>query len=237
MIKEALEYLVGLGKNETFELNGMMYNTKRFNPVAPQSIVGFNVSTLSSVVEYVKKNFDEIEETFVLKINSPTKVELCTNNIYPYNDRNVLLTAEQSLPSIQFDRFIDSEMFNIQLTTKFVATEDASLIVRLLSNVTEEASKKVKDDGVKQTLNVKTGVVTESAVEVKNPVYLMPYRTFHEIRQIMVPFVLRIKEGPTAALFEADGGAWKNEAINEISNYFNEELSEFIESGKVIILA
>lgn len=58
-----------------------------------------------------------------------------------------------------------------------------------------------------------------------NPVYLAPYRTFAEIEQPVSKFVFRMESGPKAALFEADGGAWKNEAILKIKEYLQKELS------------
>ncbi|MFR2552756.1 MAG: hypothetical protein ACLS8D_13125 [Clostridioides difficile] len=36
-----------------------------------------------------------------------------------------------------------------------------------------------------------------------------------------------MKEGPSAALFEADGGAWRNEAIKNIKEYLAKELEKF----------
>jgi hypothetical protein len=55
-------------------------------------------------------------------------------------------------------------------------------------------------------------------------VELRPYRTFREIEQPASKFVLRVKRGgegqkPGCALFEADGGFWKLEAIENIRKY------------------
>lgn len=61
---------------------------------------------------------------------------------------------------------------------------------------------------------------------VPNPVYLKPFRTFTEITQPESAFVLRMREsgGIQVALFEADGGAWKNEAILAIKDYLEIQL-------------
>ena len=66
---------------------------------------------------------------------------------------------------------------------------------------------------------------------------LAAYRTFIEIDQPERKFVLRMQSGPRVALLEADGGAWKNEAIRNIENYLMEELSEFNETEKLTIIA
>lgn len=43
--------------------------------------------------------------------------------------------------------------------------------------------------------------------------------------------------GPRAAIFEADGGAWRNQAIVNIREYFKEQLSAEIEEKRITILA
>ena len=59
-----------------------------------------------------------------------------------------------------------------------------------------------------------------------NPVELAPYRTFPEVEQPISKFIFRMQEGPRAALYEADGGAWRNKAILSIKEYLQEELKE-----------
>jgi|SRR5579859_1922838 len=55
----------------------------------------------------------------------------------------------------------------------------------------------------------------------KNLVQLAPYRTFRDIEQPVSTFLFRIQQSgenmPTFALFEADGGAWKIEAVQKIA--------------------
>ncbi len=46
-----------------------------------------------------------------------------------------------------------------------------------------------------------------------------------------------MQNGPSCALFEADGGAWKLEAMNLIRHYFEEQLKTEIETGDVHIIA
>lgn len=76
-----------------------------------------------------------------------------------------------------------------------------------------------------QTL--KSGALKEKG-EIKPIVRLSPYRTFREIAQPESQFLLRIKTGDNgavqAALFEADGGAWRNEARLRIAAYLKEHI-------------
>lgn len=64
-------------------------------------------------------------------------------------------------------------------------------------------------------------------VVVPNPVTLAPYRTFVEVKQPESKFVFRMRkseEGPQAALFEADGGAWKIEAMQRVKEFLEDKL-------------
>ncbi|MNW60692.1 hypothetical protein D3C74_386970 [compost metagenome] len=70
--------------------------------------------------------------------------------------------------------------------------------------------------GMTQSVVAKTGVATVEDVKVPNPVLLAPYRTFVEVEQPESSFVFRMKDGPSAALFEADGGAWRNDVIANV---------------------
>ncbi|EOC6318747.1 DUF1642 domain-containing protein [Enterococcus faecium] len=49
--------------------------------------------------------------------------------------------------------------------------------------------------------------------------------------------LIRMKDGPRGAIFEGDGGAWRNQAIVNIREYLYEQLEEEIKSKRVTILA
>jgi len=86
-------------------------------------------------------------------------------------------------------------------------------------------------------LSIGSGVASVSEVRVPNPVSMKPYRTFVEVDQPESNFIFRMREGMQAALFEADGGAWKNVAMNNIKKYFDDNLDDEIESGHVTVIA
>ncbi|MNL88119.1 hypothetical protein D3C87_2176490 [compost metagenome] len=50
-------------------------------------------------------------------------------------------------------------------------------------------------------------------------------------------FVFRMQKGPQAALFEADGGAWRIQAIGHVASYLADELNELIEADKIVVVA
>jgi len=79
------------------------------------------------------------------------------------------------------------------------------------------------DDGVTQAVEAKTGIARVENVTVPNPVTLRPYRTFLDVaEQPKCLFVFRMRQadkGPECALFEADSGLWKLEAIRQIKDW------------------
>ncbi|MDL2276354.1 hypothetical protein LJC02_01750, partial [Breznakia sp. OttesenSCG-928-G09] len=63
-----------------------------------------------------------------------------------------------------------------------------------------------------------------------------PFRTFAEVEQPNSRFLLRVREGGEMALFEADGGAWKLEAQNNVSTFIRKELEQEINDGAVVVV-
>jgi len=81
----------------------------------------------------------------------------------------------------------------------------------------------VIDNGYTQVVTAKTGIARVGNVEVPNPVTLRPYRTFLEVEnQPAGLFVFRMRRSENrieCAIFEADAGLWKLEAIKEIRKW------------------
>lgn len=226
--QEALEYLVGLGmeKEPILKLEQGTYtreNLERVNiPVASK----LTVSTLTGLVDYIKSKLDTLPEKLLIQVKSPSKVDLYS----PLNadrEREQYISAEAILPNnVQYERFLDTERFNIMLQSAFVDNKDKSILLKYTGLVQNDAVKTIGDNGVSQAVTIKTGVASVGQAEVPNPVTLAPYRTFPEIIQPESKFIFRMKEGPSAALFEADGGAWRNQAILGIKEYLKEALKD-----------
>ena len=128
---------------------------------------------------------------------------------------------------------MDTERFNIMLQSAFVDNTDKILLLKYTGLIQEENVKDTGDDGISQAVTIKTGVATVGQAIVPNPVSLAPFRTFPEVTQPSSKFIFRMQEGPKAALYEADGGAWRNEAILSIKSYLQKEL-EAIENIEII---
>ncbi|SFL39512.1 hypothetical protein SAMN04487943_101334 [Gracilibacillus orientalis] len=236
MIREAIEYIVGLGNRETFSENGQTYVTGDVRLLKEPLPAEIEVSTLSALVHYAKSQFDG-EENFLIHVVSPAKVRLMSS-LNLDAERSVWVEANALLPKISYGSFYDVERFNILLQSCFVKNEDKDILLKVVGNIKEEAVNNVGDDGISQTVTARAGVANIAEVAVPNPALLAPYRTFVDVEQPESSFVFRMQSGgPACGLFEADGGAWRNEAMDNIRDYLTENLAEEIESGNIHILS
>lgn len=77
MIKEALQYIVGLGKAEEHMINGACYSDKplhRIDTYYPKADA-IEMHTLTSLVDYIKSEVDEMPPRMIVEVKSPTEGE------------------------------------------------------------------------------------------------------------------------------------------------------------------
>lgn len=235
MIKEALQYVVGMGKAEIHDRNGQDWSDKKLYLIEEPTAAPFTVHTLSGLVDYLKSEFDG-NDPVIVHVASPTEV-MVESSLNGDTNRDYFIKAEALIPEFRFDSWYDTEDFNIKLQSCFVNSEDRDVMLKVVGNIKEEMVNNFGDDGVSQSVVAKTGVAAVGNVEVPNPVALAPYRTFVEVVQPESDFVFRMKSGPLCAIFEADGGTWKNEAIKNIKDYLTAALKEELESNRITIIA
>ena len=228
MIKEALQYIVGLKAPVVQKIDGQTYSDKElkrinYTPYAEP----LYMSTLTSLVEYIKSNTDKLPEKILLHVVSPTRVVL-VGNLDNDRVRENIAVVDAMLPEFYFGRFIDNEEFVISLQSKFIDSHDRALVLKFAGTVEVGSVQEYGDDGVSQKASVKTGIASKSDAIVPNPVTLVPYRTFHEVEQPESQFIFRMRSehGVQCALFEADGGAWKASAMENIRFYLAQELKD-----------
>ena len=231
MIKEALEFLVNLKKPETIQVNNRDYATTNICPIKEAECSEITVYNLDGLIEYLKSNPDSLSNKKILNIENPTKVVVESALFGNFKQREKHIEADYSrlVPEIYFGRFLDMEDFMIMLKSKFIETKDLSDIIAIVGNVQNEAVTNYNDDGFSQEVVVRTGVVRVGQTLLPPRIKLRPFRTFIEVEQPESEFILRARKtssGVEFALFEADGGAWKRDAIKSISEYLKENLSE-----------
>lgn len=241
LTKEAIQYLwessvapqdrlINFDENRWIVINNEG-DSKELLPLVFNAKEPIWLHTLSSLVNYIKAGLDRVEERLIVHIQSEREVQLL-GTIKEDGSREVLARVEAIIPQFNYGLFSDMESFNIALQSKFVDLsndkeyDDRALILQVVGNVSEENIRQTGDDGVSQAVTVKNGVASQANVQVPNPVTLAPYRTFSEVDQPASQFIFRMKDGPRAAIFEADGGAWRKEAIENVRQYFLKELND-----------
>lgn len=230
MIKEALQYLVGLKDVNIFEVNGEQYSTEQLvripkvlDPTPTADAV--NISTLTGLIDYIRNGVDNLENTLVVHIKSHTEVQVYSE-LRKDMKRSYFIKCNAMIPTITFERFLDLEQFNIMLQACFLENPDRAAVLKVVGNVKEDNVRTIGDNGMTQAVTAKSGVATVGDVVVPNPVTLCPFRTFPEVDQPESKFIFRMQEGPKAALFEADGGKWKIFAMQNVKDYLAEELKD-----------
>lgn len=204
-------------------------------PVAQPDPLG--LSTLTGLIQYVQYNRDVLPlDECVLHVVDHATVELRGKLTGAFAQRATYARAtvgEYFGRGFGFGHYVDHETFLVALQALFVDDFLRQDVLRLLVGIKDGEVRTFEDDGMSQTVTARAGVALVSTRPVPNPVTLCPFRTFREIAQPSSLFVLRLKSGsgdslPSAALFEADGGAWKLEAITRIAAFLTEQLGETI---------
>lgn len=240
MIKEALKYIVGLGEanvhdvqlpdgsTETYS-DKELYRLEKCIYMAKEPIY---MSTLTSLVDYIKGEVDPLYGMTIIQVESPTTVRLFSQ-LNDQRNREDLVTITARVPEFSFGSFMPQDKFIIALQSKFIddPESDRELILKFAGTVESGTLAEYGDDGVTQKATIKTGIASKGDAIIPNPVSLRPYRTFFEVEQPKSEFIFRMEqdkyEGIKCGIFEADGGAWKIEATKEIKEYLQFELAEF----------
>ena len=227
MKKDAIQEIASMAKNEMVEIGGIQYSTKNLNRMAPPTPSKLHVSTLQAVADYL--TFGDIKpEDALIHVADFDTVHIVSKLDSLHRQRENHLLAECKGDMFRFGTQHDIEQFIVMLQAQFIQDYKTAAILSVVGNLVADNKLTVQDDGISQTATIKTGIVTEGREAIPNPVTLAPYRTFPEIEQPASKFVFRMKgtSHPTCAFYEADGGAWKLEAIKSITEWLQENTTD-----------
>lgn len=222
---------------KTIEVNGRTFARETFKPVyhdpRPSEI---EANTLTGLVDYLRANREGVNPADCMVIvRNHLRVELVEKFGGESKSRTTFFVSEldQHLPTFPFDSFLSVEDFIIKARALMVPSESLDAVVALVSKVTEQNQIIALDDGISQEVQVKKGVSGSMTVgETTKGVYaLRPFRTFRECEQPESSFILRLKavsEGlPRAALFDAEGGLWRLQAIAGVKEFLIDQFSAY----------
>lgn len=231
-----IEKIVSLAEVRCIEVDGRSYTTAKIYPNLEPEATPLKMHTLSGLVDFCLDFAAQVGATIV-HVVSDQQVDVVSPLFGPFKQREKFATASPFQLSHKFDRYMPVEEFVIYLQSMFIQDQTALDILKVVGNLTQGSETNVADDGITQRVTAKAGVARVAIVDLPNPVALRPYRTFLDIHQPASEFVLRIKadkdEGPRCALFEADGGAWRNTAVETIKGY----MADNLDPDRAIIIA
>jgi hypothetical protein len=250
MIKEAIKYVLDLHtrpedrvvriEDSRGEERVLSYDNggvaKEIKPLDNKAKESLSINTLTGLVAYVKSNLERANNPLFLQVADEKTIYL-KGKLDDEGERETLVTVTAITPRIEFDRFLETEQLIIALQAKFVPTNDRDILLKVIGNVKEDNVRQTGDSGIAQVVTIKTGIASADNVIVPNPVALAPYRTFVEVEQPVSDFIFRMKDGPVGAIFEADGGMWRNDAITNIQKYLAAQLETEIIANRITILA
>lgn len=236
MIREALQYLVSLAPPTLFPIDGKMYSSKGLTEVEPEqylppTIPQIKVHTLTGLGDLISNDLDaqfkgDVGRNYAIHIDNFNKVSVVAlvsdATDYTANRQVVIEATPVEFQPFEFGRWMTQEDFVISARARFCDTPDLTEVLNLASTLTNEAILTSEDNGFTQKATAKAGLKQKENVTIKPVVSLAPFRIFPEVPQPISPFVFRAKvenEVPKLALFEADGGKWKNDAIKAIAQY------------------
>ena len=208
------------------------YSDRKLLPVLNPVPDELELSSLSGLVGFCRSDegVTALAEGAFLHIESYNAVSLVSKNQGEWFQRSTFARATRNLfEPFKFNGFHQHEDFIIMLQSRFIQTETTKALLRLVGNIQDAVVKTMVDDGTSQEVRTRQGISMVEAIKLPNPVSLMPFRTFLEVDQPESAFVLRLQGSaqgkmPSIALYEADGGMWKMEAVGRIKEYLRENL-------------
>jgi hypothetical protein len=236
MLATLLQSLLDLRRTDTVTVGGLTYSTEEdggLTLVPPPVASVITLESLSGFVEAVKAGIDDFEQAKVAVLVDDYKaVKLVSLHANEYGQRKTFVSAQyKEFGGFRFGQYTDPESFIIAAQGGFVQTENLDRLVALISALSVQNSVQTADDGISQTVTVKKGAVMRGTAQASPRWPLQARRTFTETEQPMTEFLLRMKgedgQLPNVALHEVDGGAWKHDAMVNVSKYLRAALPDF----------
>lgn len=231
-LRDAIDYLVDLAEEakepKVVDIAGRTYCDKSLRRYdKEEKAVPLTATSLNSLLDYINGKSDELRESMIIHVESPTSVRLISG-LDKERDREELFRVTTNPNGFSFDNYYDQERFIINMQTSFQQSEETALILTVAGNVENKTVANYGDDGTSQKATISKGIAGKEDVIVPNPVTLKPYRTFLEVDQPESRFIFRIGEAgdgsPVFKLVEADGGIWKYDAVDRIKAFIKGNL-------------
>ncbi len=230
MLRELLDRILTIQKDASGEFkpspdSPLTYTPRNLSLIRDPLPDAVKMHTLSGLVDFLGtlKGDD-----YILHVEDYEEVSLLSVSLDDTKQRTRYAYAKRLQDSnpFEFGRWYKPDDFAIRLLSKFKSYDgdDLQELIRLSSNIRQEAVQVSEDDGISQKVAINQGISMKQGAMLKNRVMLAPFRTFPEVEQPLSLFLFRARGGsvdamPELALFEADGGEWKRKATESIARH------------------
>lgn len=231
-IVDVIDRSIGLAPAKLLTIGSYTYidKDKSVTLYTPPKSSMLEVSRLTGLVDLLEQDFEN-----VLKLNpfvhviSHDQVDVLSNFSDDWGRRHRFVSAKLQKPECEFtfNQYMGQEQFIIALRSLFIQDSQLDDLVRLAGNLASGSEIRQEDDGFTQRATVKAGVVMVQEKTILPRVTLTPFRTFREAKQPSSEYVFRVKgdeKGNYCALFEADGGTWKLQAMDNVKEWIANQL-------------
>lgn len=241
---ETIDRLLELGKPAEVTLGESTFTDKPLTLLLEPENPTVNVTTLQGIVDLYNANLDGVSEdaderSILIHVASPSAVEFISGSASD-GRRHVWARAKygEGIKEFPFGNFLDTETFIVCAQSRIEKQDgdDLEYVLQIASSISSEQVQTSEDDGISQRVAMKAGIHLKSEAQIRPRVKLAPYRTFPEVKQALSQFVLRARnhgENIELALFEADGGRWRIDAIENLARFFR----VIFEDKKVSVVA
>jgi len=215
----------------TVKVSQRTYSSRDLKEVLPTRfhVKTMKIHTLNGLICYLEMKENEGGQRQFIHVISPEIVSLKSFIDVDFRDRENLVDICAPDFKHRFGEWYGTEEFIINLQSSFEKTPALERLLSVVGNVLTENIRTEKDDGITQEVETRSGPTLVNREDLPNPLKLVPFRTFPEVKQPESLFVLRAKQMGSDigfALFEADNEAWQREAIANIASFFETNVPE-----------
>ena len=225
--RDFVDAIVENSQAKVVTVNGKEYATGELhNPPMPiePDFPTIHLLTLDSLVEYITANRDGLNLDGSSILATAEHARLVGRETGVLRKRPFFASVRRNLAETSFGSYQPIEDFRIYMMTRFRGTPDREVILKFITKISDEHVATSEDNGVSQSVTVRSGIATHSEAQVPSPLQLAPIRTFIEVEQPVGHFIFRLRREkdklPTAALFELPTN-WEREAAVNVKNYLS----------------
>lgn len=245
MLRNAMEWIRVNTAPNIREIDGTSWSDRTMHKIRNvMNMEKVELFTLTSLVEYLQSGID-VPNEFVghifINVTAPDHVIVYSDaNKNNYYTRTAVADVNAMLPAVKIGRWVDQTEFCIMMRANFIDREytdadgillpdtDKGALISVASNIISGSIAEYEDTGISQRATLKTGIQEQEDKLLPEKVVLRPYRTFLEVEQPRSEFIFRAQDsrgdGVQLALYEADGGRWKLDAMAAVKSYLEERL-------------